>query len=106
MNSGLRHAVFRSGVTTPRVNNEEKITAWKREVSEWKQEIETCLLELAEAIRREDFDTARNLKAQREYLKSKPLPEPPSWGGQTITSEVTGKNSQKFESQYVEFFRS
>ena len=73
-------------------------------MSEWKQEIETCLLELAEAIRREDFDTARNLKAQREYLKSKPMPEPPSWDGQTITSEVTGRNSQKFEVNMFSFF--
>ena len=35
--------------------------AWKREVNEWKIQMERCLLDLAHAIRSEDFEGAKQV---------------------------------------------
>ena len=47
-------------------------------MSEWRQDIEDCLKDLAEAIRNEDFERAKQLKKKRDELTARPIPEPPA----------------------------
>jgi hypothetical protein len=62
----------------PRAAEVDALYLWKREVSEWRQDIEDCLKDLAEAIRNEDFERAKQLKEKRDELTARPIPEPPA----------------------------
>jgi hypothetical protein len=59
------------------VSYEDQVDAWKRDVAQWKMQLETCLHELADAIRKEDFDSATSLKRKRDELQSRPMPPKP-----------------------------
>jgi hypothetical protein len=68
--------------------HDEAMAAYKRAVESQHHDLATCLRELENAIRSEDYERASRIKLRRDAIKARPLPPKPH--SQSVAEGVTG----------------
>ena len=69
-------------------HHDEAMAAYKRAVESQHHDLATCLRELENAIRSEDYERASRIKLRRDAIKARPLPPKPH--SQSVAEGVTG----------------
>jgi hypothetical protein len=82
-------SLYSSPAPSIKGDHDEVMAAYKRAVESQHHDLVTCLCELENAIRSEDYERASRLKLKRDAIKARPLPPKPQ-PSQSAAEGVTG----------------